>query len=438
MIVSEAIRYFRVTPQAVRADCETKITIQSLDPKKGFQNGKRYRLRYHAVDRSDNLSVPKWKELEVTADKNAISFSQYFCGEQEHYVYIEGIDVAKNIRFSIYSLKEDLFGKIPLKGDFHMHSNNSDGADYAPHVSAMCRKVGFDFMALTDHRQYRPSLEAIDAYKDVKTDLIMMPGEEVHPNGNNVHIINFGARISVNDYIREHREEYERELDEILRTDETLKEVEGFGQRICASCVWCFRKIRENGGLSIFCHPYWYIPEGCQDYEEVNEYLMRHAPQDAEELIGGYAKHEVFSHDLEIARFMESYHSGVKRGIVGVSDAHSTEADSLFGWYYTIVFAENRSGQSVIDAVRNCMSTAVTHIQGETLRVYGDFRLVKYSHFLAQNYFPLHDEMCAEEGYLMYRYWSGDNKDKAAKCLEILSGQTEEYYRSFFGINSID
>lgn len=286
-----------LSPQIVPADQETTVTIQSLDPKNGFQDGKRYRLRYFAVDRSDNLSTPLWREQEVVAAARSITFTQRFYGEQEHYVDIEGIDVTKNLRFSIYSLAPDLFGKVPMKGDFHMHSNNSDGADYAPHVPAMCRKIGFDFMALTDHRLYAPSLEAIAAYEDVPMDLIMMPGEEVHPEGNNVHMINFGAKISINDYMREHPAEYAEEVQEILRTEKSLQEVSGMGREICASCIWCFRKIRENGGLGIFCHPFWYIPEGCQDLKEVNEYLFRHTPQDAEELVGGYYKEQTFSND---------------------------------------------------------------------------------------------------------------------------------------------
>ena len=152
----------------------------------------------------------------------------------------------------------------------------------------------------------------------------MMPGEEVHPEGNNVHMINFGAKISINDYMREHPAEYAEEVQEILRTEKSLQEVSGMGREICASCIWCFRKIRENGGLGIFCHPFWYIPEGCQDLKEVNEYLFRHTPQDAEELVGGYYKEQTFSNDLEIARFLQSYWEGNRRGIVGVSDAHST------------------------------------------------------------------------------------------------------------------
>ena len=433
MVVNEEIRYFRVTPQIVPADQETTITIRSRDPKNGFQNGKKYRLRYFAVDRSGNLPAPLWREREVTAAERSITFTQCFYGEQEHYVYVEGIDVTKNLRFSIYSLEEDLFGTIPLKGDFHMHSNNSDGVDYAPHVPAMCRKIGYDFMALTDHRQYAPSLEAIAAYENVPIDLIMMPGEEVHPDGNNVHMINFGAQISINDYIREHWEEYQKELQEIMRTEKSLEEVSGIGREICASCIWCFRKIRENDGLGIFCHPFWYIPEGCQDLKEVNEYLSRHMPYDAEEILGGYFKQEMFSNDLEIAKLQESYREEKRRGIVGVSDAHSTEKGELFGWYHTIVFTKEADGRGVIDAVKNRYSVAVMHLPGETMHIYGEFRFVKYAHFLAANYFPLHDEMCAEEGYLMYRYWSGNKDPKAAEMLRIIQGQTAEYYRSVFG-----
>ena len=107
MAVKETVRYFRVTPQIVPADQETTVTIQSLDPRNGFQDGKRYRLRYFAVDRSDNLPAPLWREQEVVAAARSITFTQRFYGEQEHYVDIEGIDVTKNLRFSIYSLAPD-------------------------------------------------------------------------------------------------------------------------------------------------------------------------------------------------------------------------------------------------------------------------------------------------------------------------------------------
>ena len=69
-------------------------------------------------------------------------------------------------------------------------------------------------MALTDHRQYAPSLEAEQAYARIPIDLRIYPGEEVHPPDNPVHIINFGGSFSVNDLF-EDRDRYQAEVDQI-------------------------------------------------------------------------------------------------------------------------------------------------------------------------------------------------------------------------------
>jgi hypothetical protein len=36
----------------------------------------------------------------------------------------------------------------------------------------------------------------------------------------------------------------------------------------------------------------------------------------------------------------------------------------------------------------------VEPLQDENTRVYGRLRLVSYAHFLPENYFPVHDELC--------------------------------------------
>ena len=85
----------------------------------------------------------------------------------------------------------------PYKGDLHIHSNRSDGREPPAHVAARCRQIGLDFVALTDHHQYAPSLEAIAAFTAAPVDLALYPGEEVHAPGNPIHIVNFGGRFSV-------------------------------------------------------------------------------------------------------------------------------------------------------------------------------------------------------------------------------------------------
>ena len=53
------------------------------------------------------------------------------------------------------------------------------------------------------------------------------------------------------------------------RYDAEVKDIEGRlrsirdqRDRYCmASSIWCFDRIREFGGLGIFCHPYWLTRE---------------------------------------------------------------------------------------------------------------------------------------------------------------------------------
>jgi predicted metal-dependent phosphoesterase TrpH len=60
---------------------------------------------------------------------------------------------------------------MPLRGDFHVHSRHSDGKEEPAVVCANYRRDGFDFLAITDHRRYFPSLRAIEAYKNIPTGL---------------------------------------------------------------------------------------------------------------------------------------------------------------------------------------------------------------------------------------------------------------------------
>ena len=120
--------------------------------------------------------------------------------EQEYVIWIERVSGETRSavgEFRIYALREDLFSRYPFKGDFHMHSNRSDGRECPGYVAGACRRIGLDFMALTDHHRYQPSLEAAKAHAN-GDDLRIYPGEEVHPPETSVHIVNFGGDHSVN------------------------------------------------------------------------------------------------------------------------------------------------------------------------------------------------------------------------------------------------
>src|SRR5512143_326320 len=131
-----------------------------------------------------------------------------------------------------------------------MHSQRADGKEAPAYVAGMCRRIGLDFMALTDHGQYLPSLEAIQAYEGVDLDLAMYPGEEVHPPDNLLHMVNFGGSSSVNQRFREESELYQREVAAIQAGLDGLPE--GVDPYMAASSLWCFDQIRRAGGFGLF------------------------------------------------------------------------------------------------------------------------------------------------------------------------------------------
>ena len=77
-----------------------------------------------------------------------------------------------------------------------MHTRYSDGKEAPAIVCANYRRDGFDFLAITDHGKYFPSLEAIDAYENIPTGMKIFRGEEVHPPGNHIHMVNFGGSLA--------------------------------------------------------------------------------------------------------------------------------------------------------------------------------------------------------------------------------------------------
>jgi len=277
-------------------------------------------------------------------------------------------------------------------------------------------------MALTDHRQYTPSLEAQRVFEGVDIDLRIFPGEEVHPPENPVHIIHFGGRFSINELFQNAASNtpYRAEVQAI---QEKLGDLpRGVDPYQYASCVWSFDKIREAGGLGVFCHPYWFTEHRYSPSGALTSYLFDRAPFDAFEVIGGYHRYEADSNTLQVARYQEERARGRRIPIVGVSDAHQCEGGDKFGWYYTIVFSPSPGFADVADSIRQFYSVAVEALPGEIPRAYGPFRLVKFALFVMCEIMPQHDAICFEEGRLMLEHVAGDRT--AADALRALKGRT--------------
>ena len=370
-----------------------------------------------------NLAV---HEIFVDGD-GCIRINHVFSEESEYIIRIlKGEDQVANVH--VYALEEDMEGRYPYRGDLHMHTCRSDGKQAPAIVAANYRRHGYDFMVISDHRRYYPSLEAIDAYKDVPHEMNIVFGEEVHLPGNDIHIVNFGGKYSVNGLWDESlqnqesdrravidnpppvitREQYEAEVNALIRELDIPEDIDQFTY---AACVWIFNHIRKGEGLGIFCHPCWvrWRREPYQVPESLLEYMTKNHPFDAFEVLGG---ERYFQHNgLQAIRYYEDRAKGIHYPIVGSTDSHSSipqlNEKALIG--STFVFARENERAALISAIKEEYSVAVDTISAE-YRLVGDLRLVKYARFILDEFTPLHDELCFEEGRLMKAYTAGDEE----------------------------
>ncbi len=449
MIKYELTNY-DIYPKVFLCDTPIEVTIKPLGLHVEF-NGE-YTVQIRAFNEGNSQRYPERNNLveyPVTPDEDGcIRFTHTYKDEQEHYVDIVK-DGKRIVRLSVYSLLSDMKGRYPFRGDLHMHTCRSDGRQAPAIVAAQYRKYGYDFLAITDHDSYYPSLEAINAYKDVPIEYNLVTGEEVHLDGNDVHIVNFGGKYSVNALMPgDHHidvgdgkdlrsldgncpdvisvEEYKKQVNELA---ETLDIPEGIEKFTYAACVWIFNHIKKADGLGIFCHPYW-LQNVLQVPETLTEYIMETQPFDAFEVLGGERYFE--QNGFQTVRYYEDRAKGRKYPIVGSTDSHSCVHNDGALVASTIVFAPENTREGIVYSIKDFYSVAVDSISTE-LRVVGEMRFVRYAAFLLREFFPLHDELCFEEGRLMKEYACGD-KDAAA-ALEFISGRMKKQREKYFKIN---
>lgn len=451
----KAILYnYDIFPKVFLGNREKTITVKPLGLHSEFVGGKEYTLKILKVNQSNPHVYPERSgrtTLTVVPDEDGcIRFTAYFEGEGEHYVnfYDEG-ETKPKFTLSLYSLGEDMAGRIPYRGDLHMHTCRSDGKEGPATVAANYRGHGYDFTVISDHHRYYPSLDAIEAYGDI-TDLAIIPGEEIHLPLNNVHYVNFGGRFSVNALILPSKNEEKNGSDLACRSldgkapdpmtkEEFVEMIEKRSEKVdrankserlsYAVLEWTYEQVKAAGGLGIFPHPYW-LCQMMQLPEDYTEYIYEKAPFDAFEVLGG---ENIFSHNgFQTGLYYEMKAKGIDHPVVGSTDSHgSTEHNRNAAICSTIVFSHANTREEIISAIKSKYSLAVDTISTE-YRLVGDFRLMKYGCFLMENYFPLHDLACKAEGYYMNRYIAGDKR--AETILRDMKGQIPEMQKKYFDL----
>lgn len=425
------LRFFKVFPSVVKAGEKSEITIEPGHKFYTFQDAE-YTIRIVAKEKRDiprnaeyTINNNKFPEIKVKPQNGKIIFSYEFKDEQEYKIIVF---TSKNVRthvFSIYALEEDLYDTMPFRGDLHIHSDHSDGIGSLCEVMSAYRENGYDFICITDHHKYYPSVKAKEMFENVDTGLTIFPGEEVHNcDMGYFHIINFNGKYSVNEVIES---DYENLKKKLCKAAKEISVPESIDPYEFVFRKWICDEIRKSGGKAIFPHPYWTIYDEYHVETHMSFYTLKSGIYDIFEVLGGCTVNE---NQLQVSMYNELRAEGVDLPIVGSTDAHDFVKGerSYFDCHSTLVFAKDRDG--IVDAVMNKNAVAVQTICGETPRVYGKFRLVKYAIFLMENFYPVYKGYTSDIGSLMRAYKEyGDCKES----LERVNSKAQEFKNRYFG-----
>lgn len=422
-------RKFYAFPSVVPADCESEITILASERIAMFRDGAEYTLLVRPVNGDVSYRFPTQTTYTLVARDGALRFSHHFEGEQEHVMILMEGEKEKQ-RMAIYSLREDLYGKRPLKGDLHSHSYRSDGTRDPAAQFGYYREQGYDFVALTDHNRAYPGEEIDVAFDGVDTGLCRVFGEEVHAPISPVHIVHVGGKDSVALQYVLNREKYEKDWRCYL--DKVPSHVPARYAERYAQAQWSVDEIHRVGGIAIFPHPYW-RPAASDCYnvcDELSMLLLESGMFDAYEVIGGMS---VVGCNMSVALWGEVRAKGVTIPVVGSSDAHNVENDQHFPHKFTICFAESHTNDSICEAIRKGLCVAVEasgNGYDRQYRCYGSLRLVEYAQFLLQYYFPKAQNLAEGVGTAM-RLYAMEQAD--ASLIEAGQAQCARFADRFFG-----
>ena len=308
-----------------------------------------------------------------------------FAGEQRYSVKVR---LGDNVFYSgyVYGVDPDLAALRPYKGDTHLHTNCSDGWESPWDTICAYRAVGYDFVAITDHGRYYPSVDTQAQLAPLTDRFYVMPGEEVHPKGGSCfHIVSLDAGRGVSPVLEQQPEYVAAEVDKILAQRDLSALPDPWA---AAFRTFVAREIRRAGGIAVMAHPYWECG-GEYNYQTV-EFLhhWRQGDFDALELLAGCDDtgngnnlQEILWNDLRV--------EGCRIPVVGASDAHvpRDRCDyDHFNHQFTLVFATGYDDLSA--GIMDGRAVAVDRRDDKFFRCLGPYRYAKYARFLMREYYP--------------------------------------------------
>lgn len=339
----------------------------------------------HAADRYG------WTALTATAD-GIYAIDWDFAAEQRYTVKLR---VGEDVFYSgyLYAVDPDLAPLRPYKGDTHLHTNRSDGWDEPFAVACAYREAGYDFIAVTDHGRYYPSIDLAAELKPLTDRFYVMPGEEVHPKGGSCfHIVSLNAKHHITEVFEQRPAEAAAAIQHILDTRDLSRLPDPYA---AAMRIFIASEIRKAGGVAVMAHPFW---ECGDEYNyQTCEFLYhwRQGDFDALELLAG-CDDTGNGNNLQEILWNDLKAEGLSIPIVGSSDAHVARCRcdyDHFSRQFTLVFATGYD--DLADAIVRRRAVAVERHSDKHFRCLGDYRYAKYARFLMAEYYPTYTALCA-------------------------------------------
>ena len=399
---------------------KTSVSAKCVEIK--IQGMEFYTVPHTAQYRIDEET--RYPFLPMQAAGGNLSAVEYAFAQEQKYSVKVRIDGEEQAQTYIYAVDEDLAACKMLKGDTHLHTNRSDGEGTPFEVGCTYRKAGFDFIAITDHHKFEPSVEGRYAFKAVTDEFTVFCGEEVHNKDMGYfHVVNFGGNASVNTPILANPEKMEARVQEILHSRDFTGACDALN---CAYRIYIAEEIRKVGGLAIMAHPYWDCYGEYNAQTEDIRYLWKHGDYDALELLAGCDIVGSNGNNLQTALWADLRAEGIKIPVVGATDCHScTGKYTRFNKQFTLVFAENADG--VMDAIKAEQSVAVERRNDGEYFLFGKYRYVKYARFLLNFYSPSYDRLTHVHGEALEK-GNGTRTQEIEKAEEKIAAFRESFF----------
>lgn len=437
---------YTVYPSIVKADAVSTIRIHPLGENTAFLPDVDYTVEIRGVEDfcTDYANLPvTFYRVKPNAEGD-LEITHHFIGEQRHSLILKRPqedldatpyrDITRRSRrgenteaiLQIYSLNDDIYGMRCFKGEVHCHTYESDGIQDVCHTVGNYRCAGYDFMAITDHYIAMSAQKAQRIFADAPVDMTLLLGEECHVPTEQIHAVHIGGTKSVNAYFRDNPHLAEQEMQAI---ESELALPSHINRRDYAWRVWIARKSRELGGIAILAHPHWIWFETYFMASAITQQLLADGIYDALDITDQEA-------DTTVALWTEMQARGHRIPVVGCTDSHYTDANNPHRparGGYTLVFAPDRSEESILSAICDGRSVAV-NAAGDPARVQGPYRFVKFARFLLDNYYPVYMRLCHGQGVVMAEYPATSTPDaETVQLLKTLNNRSEAFAHAFFG-----